>query len=1611
MSIHLARQRLTQLFQFFKAVEERRAPKITEIRNHSWVIWLDELPQHELVQLHRTRRESGEWLRVTKPTISECPAPPDSLSGWLADNWSNPFLERPSVLKHLVEKQGSDHIRVQFADNIKRVNNLREWEIQRYLWREREVPLRQVLAVWERMFSLHNDMQRDGESWELVLGDGIFSYSGGASTIYHPIMIRKVEQMFDPATLEFKFTDAYTRPELYTPLFFDPLFSDLPIKNWQESLEEGDFHPLDADVLDHWLKGLVGNVEHGAFSRGLPAEGSVHPCLGRGAVLILRPRSAGRSQFIDNVLLHIPTASEFPSSLMRIIGVSPSPSSTTIVDTNGAYANEQDDVILTKPANAEQVAIVRRLAKDEGVLVQGPPGTGKTHTIANLIGNFLAEGKSVLVTSHATKALRVLRSQVVSPLQSLCVSILDSNAQSRLERETAIRELASRLSDNPDQYRHRADELRKRRSLLLQEIRAARSALLMTIQGEYTAIVIAGEEIDPAKAARDVAAGVGTHDWLMGPIDRNAPSPLTNSEAAQLIQNGHRISELEEAELSGMLPALEMLPTAEQFGAWVTEFNALNEENLGFRSELWNSSDSSEAALESVCIRLTTSVQFLGELAEAPWKLGILQAGMEHSQAEQLFKLLCENIDSVRKKAEACSRTLFELGPEIPPDFPLDEQLRVLREIIDYLKSNSSISWLRLTVAGHWKRHIVRWRVNGRTPKTSDDFFALRELVDLSMARERLVDRWGRLMSPLGVASLAEVTINPEEYAYQYIGQIQTLLSWHDTIWAPLASDLSAKGLAWSRLLSEAPPASTVHHLAERLRHSVERSLPGIVSAELKRRRRTRLQHQLDLVEKSLLTIQAKRLSPSITTRALIESIRSRSLLSYKKVWVQLRDVLALRPVYEQRRRLLDRLKPVATAWAEKISSRQSGLAPDRNPLEFEAAWRWLQLEQELDRRATLSPQSIQERIQQLTDDLRHMTIELVEALAWAGLLGRVTDAQRQALLGWALTMKKIGAGTGKSVPMLRREAMRDMDKARGAVPVWIMPFSEVTSSFHPVRDKFDVLIVDEASQEDVLGIAPFYLANKVIVVGDDEQVTPLAVGSLQEPIDHLINQWLRDFPTHKSFDLKTSVYDRAQIAFGSVIRLKEHFRCVPEIIQFSNALCYDFSISPLRESASSALKPALVAHRVEGHSHSKINQVEAREIVSLIRACIEREEYADKTIGVICMVGDQQAQLIEKLLRAQVDPVTYERRRLLCGNPAQFQGDERDVIFLSLVDSKDDGEGPMTLRQDGSDGMWKKRFNVASSRARDQLWVVYSLDHQAQLKPDDIRRRLIEHAIDPGALMDRMNSGLRKTESPFEAEVLTLLMAKGYRVHPQWQVGAYRIDLVVEGNGKRLAVECDGERWHYDKVEEDLARQALLERLGWTFVRIRGSNFYRDRSMHRVGAMKTVFNKLQEMGIFPEGQDEPKADQSVNQLLESIKRRAYEIKEISGDDSSKLLEELIRVEASEESTPKSAAIDLTIFAYDSPSRQVRDGLERVPDPLRADQVEITGVEVRKTQFAVQNAPQFRKGMKIKHVTFGVGSILAVRSFDGDIHELEIKFDKSQAVKVIKPTASNLEII
>ena len=286
----------------------------------------------------------------------------------------------------------------------------------------------------------------------------------------------------------------------------------------------------------------------------------------------------------------------------------------------------------------------------------------------------------------------------------------------------------------------------------------------------------------------------------------------------------------------------------------------------------------------------------------------------------------------------------------------------------------------------------------------------------------------------------------------------------------------------------------------------------------------------------------------------------------------------------------------------------------------------------------------------------------------------------------------------------------------------------------------------------------------------------------------------------------------------------------------------------PLRiPTEDQRLDPPLIDVYVkQGHKRRDINEAEADFITAEIKQLIDNRAFARRTIGVISLIGDKQAKFINDKLSAELGLEAIERHRIVCGNASTFQGQERDIIFLSMVTC------PNTVRSQTT-RMIEQRFNVAMSRACDRVYLVRSVT-SSMLNPKDLKAAILEHFQNPmgDAAIPQSTNVLELCESPFEREVGARLLKLGYQLRPQVAVGGYRIDFVVEGMGdRRLAIELDGNSYHGpDKWVADLYRQRALERMGWKFWRCWGSHWRADSD----GCLDDLQTKLAQMGIEPVG-------------------------------------------------------------------------------------------------------------------------------------------------------------
>ena len=518
-------------------------------------------------------------------------------------------------------------------------------------------------------------------------------------------------------------------------------------------------------------------------------------------------------------------------------------------------------------------------------------------------------------------------------------------------------------------------------------------------------------------------------------------------------------------------------------------------------------------------------------------------------------------------------------------------------------------------------------------------------------------------------------------------------------------------------------------------------------------------------------------------------------------------------------------------------------------PIAWRDAWNWARIRHHLDSiDARDELLALSDRRRDLERLLAQQYERLVARAAWLEAKSQASARVLSALETYRTAIRRIGQGTGPNATRYRRDAQQAMQEAQGAIPCWIMSHAKVSESMPAQLGAFDLVIVDEASQSNLWALPAVLRGKQILVVGDDKQVSPEGGFISAAKIQSLRERFLADQAYAADLTPEKSLYDIASTVFAAQkVMLAEHFRCVHPIIAYSNRTFYKDQIKPLRlPKASERLDPPLIDIYVTTGERGKkdANRQEAEAIAAEIEAILRNPKLRHRTLGVVSLLGPDQAQLVDTLVRSRCDAAELLRRRFECGDARVFQGSERDIMFLSMVA---DSRNHHAL----SGNMFEQRFNVAASRARDRMYLVRSV-RLDELSTADIRRTLLQHFSKPMESNDEHSSLIDLCESGFERHVYTELFNRGYRVTPQVKVGAFRIDMVVEGaDDVRLAIECDGDEFHGpDRWQADMQRQRILERAGWVFWRCFASTW----SLRKNDVLEELIERMRHMGIEPLG-------------------------------------------------------------------------------------------------------------------------------------------------------------
>jgi very-short-patch-repair endonuclease/cellulose biosynthesis protein BcsQ len=1454
--LKIAKDRVQRLFKFLEEFNKHRNPARTRIEEYEWHYFLHDLPADPHILTFFDKYDTADEtydivtptvLDIERPRLCECTTPPEALEDWVLDGWEDPRKEA-GVQASKIDESGQEE---KFASSPTRVAALQEWQRKRETWRKSEIPARDAMQLYESFYYWYSTFKREPDKYEVLLADGILKWrTAGVGAIEHPLLLKRVELVFDPETPSFSLVETDRPVEFYAGLFSQVEEAEgHTIAERGRAVSEGYIHPLEATKTGLFLRqtatSLSSQSARGVYVDDIDAvTAGDFPQVGRKPLLLIRQRTFGFASAIDAIIRHLDDRESIPRSFYGVVGLADDLERTS----EGDAVIGDEEILLGKPANEEQFRIVRDLERHENVLVQGPPGTGKSHTIANIIGHLLSRGKRVLVTSQNSKALRVLRDLIAPAIQPLAISVFNDEGTATRELETAVSDIVEKLTGSSvSQLAQEEMELSTRRKELLGRKEQLRGQLIRAVQGEYAEIVIDGVPNTPAEAARKVVDGIGADDWMPRAIDARATLPLPREEIVRLYATNGDCTAADEEMLSHGVPDIREFFTPARFEELVNQYRDAQARYRGEYAAYWRGQSAGNEQIDALIDEAERAL-FPLEL-QTEWEVGALYAGMQGGMARKPWDDLLDQIASFKETSERYGYVEFKCRPQLDASCDLGFLRTALTEIIAALKPDETLSWLQRTTHPGWKKAIESCLVKDGRPKKREDFEDLQELVAYRIGQQefaRALDILFLNEMPVALSAAREDVVYQLQRLAERVG---ACLSWHCSLWSELISHAISAGLEWERFAAtyrSAQGASRKEYLV-----ACRLTLTDLTTKVLPEKK---LQLELDALKQELGGFSGKiaELVAAGKNRLVFEAMEAAQKLDparYARAYETLVALLTKRDQYEKRRELLARLEKSNPAWAKAISRREKPHDESEPPGDPYRAWLWNRMEFELREMNAAGYNEIQEQLQHVNDQIIQVTNNLIKTRAWKNQIANTLPSQRSALVGYAAIAKRMGRGKVKGYARLLREAKENLKTGSSAVPVWIMPLVKVAESFNPASTRFDVLIVDEASQCDLMAFIAMYMAERVIIVGDDEQVTPSAVGQKLDLVHKLIDQYLYGIPNGVTFDGRKSIYEIAEASFGAAICLREHFRCVPEIIQFSNRLSYGGKILPLRESGSTHLKPAVVPYRVPNAFHSgKVNPAEALVVASLVAACTRMEEYRDKSIGVITLLGDEQALVIDRQIRNWVTEDVCARYDIICGNPYHLQGDERDVVFLSMVHGPLD-DPPYPLNDgEGHEGMFKKRYNVAASRAKDQMWVVHSMS-SSDLKPGDIRRHLLDYAYDPAAWEINREDLEKRTQSPFEADVLNGLFNRGYDVVPQWRVGAYAIDIVARSAGRRVAIECDGEKYHTAvNLVADFERQAILERLGWKFIRIRGSEFYRDKQ----GTINRVEEKLRRLRIEP---------------------------------------------------------------------------------------------------------------------------------------------------------------
>ena len=1134
-------------------------------------------------------------------------------------------------------------------------------------WAEEEKFRRKTIRLYSQLFTLKQQLEGAivEAQLELVWGVGLGIWNSNGATVSYPVVGRLVEMSLNPVTAEVEIrprdVDARIEVDWYASVD-NPGVTDLE-KAAKEFFEKATttFSPFDRGTFEPLLRTAVTNLDANGiyWPNEVPADDRTLPKADDKLkvtdtwVLFARPRTNSLFlQDLEKLKKQVKEAEAYPPAVAAVVT---DPDTTNPVvelppfrGVSALYHSEPStsgkrarDLYFPKPFNDEQVRIIQLLDISDGVVVQGPPGTGKTHTIANVICHYLAEGKRVLVTSMKDPALVVLQEQLPEEIRPLAISLLTSEQEGMKQFEHAIHKIAAEVQSLDRGSTARAiNHLEESIDALHGRLASIDRKIGEWAQMNLAKITLETEEIDPQDAARDVVGNLNQFEWfpdMLGITPEFAPQFL-DADVVRL-REARRTLGQDIGYLDASLPQLVEFPDSKTLLGVHQDLSQFEKLRQGVENgdvpALADSTQDTLVRAQQTLTHIEVLQRLRDEVTQAHrhWTVAMRER-LRRGGNDNLVSIL-EALGAELEQAVDRRKAFLERPVTTPAGIELDIELT---EAVSNLTEGRSPFGLKgLFGRSAQKKQLDSIRVLGNPPANTESWKHVAEYLALLKCLRELAFRWNALASELRLEVVPGD--KPEDglaaaQGYALYLKVKGVVKAEGKLCA--AASLVFPN--WAHVRELANNTQRLAELEKALRHHLTKNRLANVWVH-----KERFQKVLE-GRKGRVIEDIRRFLAETLGNPEIEDARMQA--EWTALMAELSRALGLGPHLAALREGCGKVEAsgapkYAASLKRPLEGTVDGLLPDN----WRSAWRLRRLatylesidaQEELTRLAT--------NRHEVESDLSRAYRDIVVKRSWLKLAENASPSIRAALQAYLNAVQKIGKGTGKRAVRHRQDARMAASQANPAVPCWIMPHYRVSESLPAELGCFDLVVIDEASQSDLTALPSLLRATKVLIVGDDKQVSPEGVGLEEEKIRSLMSRFLGNqvktyFP---QMSPERSIYDLFKVVFAkSAVMLKEHFRCVGPIIEYSKREFYNHELRPLRlPKASERLDPPLIDVVVEdGYRRGDVNLPEARFIVDEIKAIVSDPNMGGRSIGVVSLLADKQAREIWERLIHEVGP------------------------------------------------------------------------------------------------------------------------------------------------------------------------------------------------------------------------------------------------------------------------------------------------------------------------------------------------------------------------------------